>query len=494
MFRQILSYAPATVVPAVVSFLMIYVYTRLLTPVAYGDFSLVFSAILVVQTSVFFAIPMAVIRFYPEAMAQQRKEAFLSECYLLFYALTLLILVLVAVASACLLDTSAVRSGLVRAGLGFLILIARSAVVLNQSANRMALRMGRFNTIECAHAVLGFGFGSLLVYWLGGNAEAVLLGLLIAATICMLADYKIMLLPFRYGWSKVDRKAMGRLIRFSMPLIAMDLTVCILALSDRFLLEMLGGAGALGIYTVAFNLVERPTTLIASAITTATFPISVQTLQDDGRDAGGRQVGRNAAALLAVMIPGCVGLAFTAPYLSAVMIGPEFRVGVAALIPIMCLTALFRGISSHVSDHAFHLAGRPTVALFIYAPAAAANIVFNILLIPAYGVFGAACSALACQAFAVVVGCAVGQRIFPIYWPLREITKIVVALVPMVIGLSLITFSVSWGGLSLAVCSSALVFSITALLLDVGGFGLVAMNLVRRRVHGIRTLAADAVR
>ena len=69
MLRQIIGYVPSTVVPAVVSFVMIYCYTRLLAPIAYGDFSLVFSAVQVVQTVFFYAIPVALTRFYPEAVA-----------------------------------------------------------------------------------------------------------------------------------------------------------------------------------------------------------------------------------------------------------------------------------------------------------------------------------------------------------------------------------------------------------------------------------------
>jgi hypothetical protein len=43
MFRKVISYGPSIAVASVVSFLMIYAYTRLLTPGAFGKFSLIFS-------------------------------------------------------------------------------------------------------------------------------------------------------------------------------------------------------------------------------------------------------------------------------------------------------------------------------------------------------------------------------------------------------------------------------------------------------------------
>ena len=179
---------------------MIYVYTRLLTPAAYGSFSLVFSAILVIQTSLFFAIPMALTRYYPEAVSQDRREAFLSACYTLFYGLSFLLVLLIGAVSLF----STIHQPVLW-GLSTLMLVLRSAVVLNQSVNRISFRMHRFNIIECAHAILGFGFGTAFIYWLGGSAEAVVLGFLLAALLCLCADIRLLLTPFRVGWKSIER-------------------------------------------------------------------------------------------------------------------------------------------------------------------------------------------------------------------------------------------------------------------------------------------------
>ena len=476
MLRQIVGYIPSTVVPAIASFAMIYIYTRLLTPAEFGGFSLVFSVILVVQASLFFAVPLALMRFYKQAVEQQRKVQFLGECYTLFYLLSGSIVILIGAPIALFTNAGSIALWT----LAVLVLLARSAVILNQSVNRVSFQIRRYNIIECLHAGLGLGLGSLFIYLLASTAEAVMLGLLVASTVCALADCKLLLLPFQQGRQTVDTRAIGRLIRFSLPLVVMDTTVCLLALSDRFLLSTLAGAEALGVYTVAYNLVERPTALICTAMTAATFPIAVQVVEDHGPDAGGRQAGRNASFLLAVLIPGCVGLGFVAPYMAAVMIGDHFRLGVAALIPIMSATALFRGISTHAVDHAFHLAGRPALGVLIYAPAAAINIILNLIFIPKYGVVAAAWAGLGCQAAAVVAGCSLGRCAFPISWPVRDIFKIAIAVVPLALTLNLVKFSLSWSGLLYAVSSGAVVFSASAVLLDVAGMRSLTLKLALR--------------
>src|SRR5208282_4752228 len=81
-------------------------------------------------------------------------------------------------------------------------------------------------------------------------------------------------------------------------------------------------------------------------------------LERQGREAARIQAGRNGVALLAVALPACAGLALTADYIAASLVGPAFRPGVAALIPIMSLAALARGVRAHFIDHASHLSGR----------------------------------------------------------------------------------------------------------------------------------------
>jgi O-antigen/teichoic acid export membrane protein len=328
--------------------------------------------------------------------------------------------------------------------------------------------MGRFNLIECAHAVLGLVGGIALIWVLGPTADAVLLGMLGAAAFCAIVDLRLLLLPLRRTGEPLDRDALAHLLGYAWPLVTVAITATLLQLSDRFLLGGLGDAHMLGIYAVAYSLVERPTSLICSSISIATFPMAVQALEQHGREAGRIQAGKNGAVLLALTLPACVGLSLTAPYIAAALVGPAFRDGVAMLIPIMCVTAVLHGIRSHFVDHAFHLAGRSMLMLWSYGPAAVANVLLNLLLIPRYGMLGAAWTGLICQGLAVVVGWVVGRTVFPLWVPLGEIARIAGAVAIMAIALQLVDFPLDWSGLLGSVALGGSTFLIGAVLLNVG--------------------------
>jgi O-antigen/teichoic acid export membrane protein len=464
--KQIIGYVPANLVPAIISFAMIYAYTRLLTPAAFGTYSYVFSVVTVLQVSVFNAIPVGVMRFHPAAVAREREIAFLREAYTLFYAITSVIIA-VAVVILWWAPLPAAEAGV--AWFGLPLLAVRAAIGINQAVNRSTERMARYNTIECAHACLGFGFGLLFIHLRGPDAESVVLGLLVAAVVCAAADVHKLTVPLRHWSHRIERASVWRLARFAWPLMAAALTASLLQVSDRFVVGGLGSTEMLGLYTVAYSLVERPMTLICTSISIATFSIAVKALEQRGRQAGRIQAGKNGAVLIALMLPACVGLALTSPYIAAVLVGPAYKAGVAVLIPIMSVTALCRGLRSHFIDHSYHLSGRPNLMLLTFVPATIVNVGLNLVLVPRYGMLGAAWAGLGCQIGAAALSWVIGQRVFPLWLPAGAVARVFAAVAPMAVVLWLVRFPLNWLGLLGAITLGSVVFGAAALLLDVGG-------------------------
>jgi O-antigen/teichoic acid export membrane protein len=479
VYRQILGYIPSNVIPAIVSVAMVYAYTRLLSPAAFGTYSYVFSAVLVLQTSLFYALPIALMRFFPGAALAGRRDGLLKEAYVVFY---LMCLAIVAISISVGLSVDLPAEYRLAAWLALPMLLFRSLVQLNQSVNRSGNLMRRFNTIECVHAVLGFGLGLAAMYVLGRGPEAIILGLLIGAVICSSVDLPLLMSPFRPAAGALDKAELLRLVEYAWPLVAVAATAMILQNGDRFLLGSLASAEVLGIYAVAYNLVERPTTLICSSISTATFPLVVQVLEHQGRDAARIQAGRNGIALLVVTLPACAGLALTADYIAATLVGSAFRTGVAALLPIMSFTALARGLRSHFIDHAFHLSGRPLLMLWTYGPATVLNIALNLYVVPRYGMFGAAWTAFICQGATVVGGWFLGTSLFPVWLPVGQVVRCVLAVVPMAVALTLIRFPLNWFGLFGSILLGGSLYLISVVVLDVGDIRSIGRKALSRRL------------
>jgi O-antigen/teichoic acid export membrane protein len=330
--------------------------------------------------------------------------------------------------------------------LSLLLFVVRSVVTLNQSVNRAADFAWRFAAIECVHTLLGFVLGlALIAIFKAPTAVSVLGGMIISAVLCAMIDLKRLGVVLRDG--SVNRDAIRVLIRFAGPLGIALATGCLLQYGDRFLISALAGTNELGIYAVAYSLIERPTTLIGSSLSVAIFPMAAQALERGGVKSARLQTERNGLAQLALLFPACVGLLLCSESIPGLLVGPAFQDGVASLMPVMAVTALVRVMTAHYLEHAFYLAHRSDLQLRIYALGAAASVALNFLLVPEFGAVGAAWSALACQSGTAAACWLVSRRIFPIGLPWREVARVAVATAAMAAALVVSPAQVSWPSL-----------------------------------------------
>ncbi|MGD0109723.1 MAG: oligosaccharide flippase family protein, partial [Rhodopila sp.] len=427
MRRRILTYLPANAVPAVLAVLMIYTYTRLLSVEAYGEYSLAFTAGMIAQTGIFTPLHSSAIRLFPAAERDGVAASFLRTLYgcvgLIGIGIALLALPLMAAISG-------LKGSLpITLVLALPLLLLRGVIQIAQGMNRMRDRHAWYVGTECAHAVLGLAASVAFLGWSGASGEsagaAVMGGLVAASALCAAANIPSQWPGMRFG--RIDSRLAQEFFRFGAPLALVLLTNMLLQYADRFAMAALSGAGAVGIYAVAFALVERPTTLLCMSIATATYPLAVRALEREGPDAARLQAGWNGVALIGVIVPACIGIALSAGHVSAVLIGPAYRAGAASLIEILAFRALVRGISTHFVEQAFYLARRPSGLLPIYGLAAVANIAADIAVIPFFGVIGAAWVALGCQVAALAASWLIGRRLFPVWLPLREVASVLMA-------------------------------------------------------------------
>jgi O-antigen/teichoic acid export membrane protein len=287
----------------------------------------------------------------------------------------------------------------------------------------------------------------------------------------------------------VTKDSLCVLARFAGPLAIALATGCLLQYGDRFLISALAGTEELGVYAVAYSLIERPTTLIGASLSVATFPMAAQALEHRGVNSARVQTERNGLAQLTLLFPACAGLLLCTGPISGLLVGPAFRDGVAALMPVMAVTALVRVMTAHYLEHAFYLAHRSDLQLRIYAFGGAVSVALNLLLVPAFGAVGAAWSALACQSVAAVACWLVSRRIFPLSLPWRDVARVIVATAAMTAALVATQVQVSWPSLLGQIGLGAAVYmaAMAALYAD-------KMSALVHMMRAPRRLAIDRIR
>ncbi len=185
--------------------------------------------------------------------------------------------------------------------------------------------------------------------------------------------------------ARMDRSGWRPLVRAGVPIGLIGLLLTVLLRLDVTMLSFLTNAATVGVYAVAFRLVEA-TQFLGSAVGGAMLPWLARGSIDLGR---GYAIALKA--LNALLAPIGLALALFAAPIIDLLYGPKFE---AAVVPLQILAAivLLYGINSFAST-VMIARDRPGTYARMVAPLLLVNVGCNAVLIPAHGADGAAITA-----------------------------------------------------------------------------------------------------
>lgn len=453
------SYLLARVVPALVSFAALVVYTRILSPEDYGVYVLVIAAVSLVKSVAFSWLDMALLRIMPAHLCEPRA---LLATVLGLYLLTATVTGVGGIATA-LLWPDPVVSRLILFAIP--LLWAHAWFELNLTLSQAKLRPGRYGLMLCARSIVMLGLGSALVLG-GAGAFGPLLGFCAGSA---LGGLIIACWDWRRIRPRIDPSLARALARYGIPLTGALALGFFLDAADRFMITAFLGEGAVGPYAAAYDLTGQSLTVLMMVVNLAAYPLVLRAFEEGGIAAADRQIRQNGSLLLAVALPATVGIVTLADSIAGVLLGAEFRQTGAAILPWIAAGMLVAGLGSYFFNLAFQLKCRTGLLAWSPAAAAVSNVALNLWLIPAYGVAGAAWATLASYLIALVVCIAIGRRLMRINLDWSQVLRIAVASTVMGVALQIAPDQDGAWGLVIEIALGGLVYGSCALLGNVMG-------------------------
>jgi O-antigen/teichoic acid export membrane protein len=180
------------------------------------------------------------------------------------------------------------------------------------------------------------------------------------------------------------------LARTSVPIGLITLLGAVLLRLDVTLLSFLGDAAKVGIYAVAFRLVEA-TQFLGSAFAAAMLPWLARA-ERSGRVGLARGYGLGLTVVVALLLPVALGLVLFARPIIDLLYGEAFA-GAVVPLQLLGMMTLLWGINAFASTLLI-ARDRPGSYVRLLVPVIVQNIAFNLLLIPRFGARGAAFDAV----------------------------------------------------------------------------------------------------
>jgi O-antigen/teichoic acid export membrane protein len=241
----------------------------------------------------------------------------------------------------------------------------------------------RYATLSAARGLTGMVLALILVVGLGWGAAGVVWSQFASQFVFLVA-----LLPaavWGLRWTFTTPVA-GQLLSFGSPYVFAGLSTFILNLSDRFFLKHYTSLSEVGIYSLACSFGEILVLLLA-ALRIAYSPFVYSNMKSPDAP-------RLYARVLTYYVTGMGFIALCVSLLAketiAIMAAPSYHAA-ATVVPLLAVAQFFHGFS-FMAPIGIAIQRRPIFRTVSVLIAAGINLGLNFLLIPKYGMMGAAWS------------------------------------------------------------------------------------------------------
>jgi O-antigen/teichoic acid export membrane protein len=455
-------YGIGLILSRIISFVMIPVYTRVLTPADYGVLEVLSLTADIVAMLAGMGIGTAVTRYYYFYETEKERNAVASSAALLvigvFGAVALIGSVFAAPIAHALLGPEAsvglVRLALVNLAIGSSLEIP---LILLRARQQSSSAVG----VGLARLVIGLALNILLVVVFRFGVAGILISSITASTILSVFMLGRM---FRETGVRIDWTVVRRMIAFGAPLVVWNLGSFVLHFSDRYFLRVYVSLDAVGIYALSYKLAMLVSIFISGPFNDIWVPKVLEIDRREGERAPAILVGILAHYSL-LLVAAALGIALFAGDIIRLAAGPDFR-SAAAPVPLLALAMVlfgYRGLTNPgaVIRERSDLIARSTLV------AAAAAIALNALLIPRWGVMGAAAATAGAFALEFALMRFLVLRVYPLHVPLRRtLTPLLVA---TLVWFAAEAMTPQGAGLVLSVALRCVAYGVFILLLTVPG-------------------------
>jgi O-antigen/teichoic acid export membrane protein len=239
---------------------------------------------------------------------------------------------------------------------------------------------------------------------IAGNA----LGLAIIFLPCYIFLYA------RHFKPQFSKEALKYAVGFGFPIVIHLLMGTIHNSIDRLMLEHYLPISELGIYTLGIS-VATVLQMFVTAFNQAYQPSYYELMESGGESRETHIVKTFKFWLVMLTIATCIGIVIGGPFLT-IFAGVQFW-EVSSIFPYLLLS-VYAGSFYYFFSSPIFFYKKTHLLPFITGSSAGINIVMNLLLIPKYGINGAAIATIISHIWISMISYVMGNHLFKIKWPL----------------------------------------------------------------------------
>lgn len=401
MLTHLRNYASAGFITGLVGLVSFPILTRNLTVAEYGIVGLITASLTLFIAVGKLGIQHAVIRFFAQVKNGNSDYSMLqlnSTVSVVFFALATVTTTLWLISGIYVLPNIMQYENLpalfmVAGAIVFIRLMGSSALNFLRAQQRSGDAAIAESMARCLNLV--FVLGLLFLSTL--NPVAVISSLLVAEVFGVGYAFYCYSPHFKFSSSDVSSGLAKSMLIYGLPLMVLESLGLVLRLSDRYMIEAMLGASALGQYSASYNLAGYIDLMILVAMVQALKPAYMHMWESDGRENTQKLLSKFFRVYLITGIPFITMFSLVAPYLLQFLAGEKYAPG-TVVIPYLAVSYLLTG-GVHILTAGLYIFKDTKVLVIWSGVATVANLALNLIFIPKFGIIGA--SAVTIISFAI---------------------------------------------------------------------------------------------
>lgn len=423
-------YTIPTFVSRGLSFLLVPLYTRVLSPSDYGSLDLLVAFAAIINLTIALEVSQGVARFYAAEKNPQRKVAYASSafwftlvCYSLFALIALFL-------TRHLAGTIMGQPGLeIAYKIGVTHIWANGLFYLIQNQFRWELRSRNYAGVSLLMSLVTAVVSVWLTYFLRWGLEGLLLGMVTGSLSGSLLGLWWLRDSFKFQF---DVARLGEMLSFSSPLVFSGIAVWISQYTDRIMINHYLSANEVGLYGIGFRL-SSIAGLVMVGFQGALTPLVYAHYHEADTP---RQMALIFRLFLMFALLMFLGLSLFAKDILRLFTTEPFYGGsvvVVYLVPAILLAQM------SIFAPGIDIAKQTHLHIWINAGGALLNITLNYFLIPLLGIVGAGLATLVSYLCVFMTYIILSQRFYKVPHQWVQIVMAIIFSVILVVWLPYLT-------------------------------------------------------
>jgi O-antigen/teichoic acid export membrane protein len=380
--KDIITYMPSKLLPALTGFITAPILTRLFLPEEYARYALakgVSDFFFALAASGVASVP---IRFLPAYQSESDRSVFMTTLGVSVAAIVAVVALIGGVALLLLRDLLPQDLvPLLAISLG--VFAGQAVYLVLMNIMQAEMRSGVYTLFELLDRYGSLVVGLVLVIAFGFTIEGLLWGELLAFIVLIPALTFVALRgakPHPKHWQSRDA---GKIWQYAWPLAIGNTAMWGLRLSDRYVIGFFRSDTEVGLYSMAYHLSARSIDLLVTLFMLTMAPMVINAWEREGRATTEETITMVTRLFLLLCLPAAVGLTVLAQPFMSLLTTRAYADG-ARIVGFISFSSFAWGLAQ-IAGRGMLIEKKTGQVAANQGIAAAVNLVLNLLLVPRFG-------------------------------------------------------------------------------------------------------------